>query len=122
MNRADFSSNKLGDISLSTYKWEWAPYIFKMKQKLYRVWTAPPAYTQMGIIYGQTVLHLRIQRDGTMTGLEVLKHDGHVSLQISSENAMHALFPFDRLPDNFPDRELELTITLVYPDLRRIGF
>ncbi len=119
MQQKDFSVEDLGAISLSTYKWEWAPYVNALKHKLYQVWFAPPAYYQLGLIHGYTVVRFTIDRQGHMTHLEVLKQVGHKSLQLSSTEAIKALFPFLPLPQDFPEKDLTITAKLIYPDLRQ---
>jgi TonB family protein len=81
------------------------------------MWFAPPAYF-MGLIHGHTILKFTVHRDGTMTNLQILRHVGHESLEQSSFGAIEAVFPFLPLPDNFPDETLEVTVKLIYPDLR----
>ena len=114
----DFSADQLGSLSLSTYAWEWAPYINAMKRKLQQVWFAPPAYYRLGLIYGYTVIRYTVSRDGNLVNYEVLEHKGHESLQQSSTNAIESLFPFRPLPDDFPDETLTITAHLIYPNLR----
>ena len=118
LDQKKFSVEEVGSLSLSTYQWEWAPYINAMKNKLYRVWYAPSAYYELGLIYGYTVIIYTIDRSGNITRLEVLKHEGHSSLEKSSVDAIQALFPFLPLPDNFPEETLTITAKLYYPDLR----
>ena len=108
----------MGDITLSTYAWEWAPYINALKQKLYTVWFTPPAYNRLGLIYGQTVIEFSISRDGKLIYYKVLSHQGHESLEKSSVNAITAVFPFKKLPDNFPEDNLTITARLIYPKLK----
>ncbi len=48
-DQKQFSSDQVGDISLSTYAWEWAPYINALKQKLYSVWFTPAGLSSSGI-------------------------------------------------------------------------
>ncbi|MEJ2054361.1 MAG: energy transducer TonB, partial [Calditrichaceae bacterium] len=103
---------------LSTYEWEWAPYINAMKNKLERVWYAPTAYYRLGLIHGYTVIRYTVDRSGNMTDMEVLYQEGHNSLEISSVSAIKALFPFLPLPENFPEETLTITVKLIYPDLR----
>jgi len=114
-----FSVEEVGSITLSTYQWEWAPYINAMKNKLSRVWYAPSAYYQLGLIHGYTVIIYTIDRSGNLLEMEVLKQVGHSSLEKSSSDAIAALFPFLPLPENFPDETLTITAKLFYPDLRR---
>lgn len=113
-----FSVEELGAITLSTYKWQWAPYINSMKNKLERVWTVPPAYYRLGLVHGYTIILFTIDRGGNLIRMKVLKHSGHKSLETSSTGGIKSLFPFLPLPDDFPDETLTITAKLYYPDLR----
>jgi outer membrane biosynthesis protein TonB len=117
-DQKDFSADELGEISLSTYAWEWAPYINALKQKLSRIWMAPPAYYMLGIIHGYSKIRFVISRNGILLSYNVLEHQGHQSLEVSSVNAIQALFPFKPLPQNFPEETLTITAILVYPNLK----
>jgi outer membrane biosynthesis protein TonB len=119
LDQQEFSADDLGGLTLSTYAWEWASYINYFRRRLYEVWRTPPAYFSMGMIHGQTVIRLVIDRNGRMVESKVLEHQGHSSLQVSSENAIHGVFPLKPLPVDFPDETLTLTLTLVYPDLKK---
>ena len=87
-------------------------------KKLKRVWFAPPAYYQLGLIHGYTIVQFSITRDGQLKDLKVVRHTGHVSLEESSVNAVQSTFPFLPLPKNFPDPELKIKLKMIYPDLR----
>ena len=113
-----FEAELVGDFALSTYEWEWAPYWLAFKRKLQRVWYAPPAYYELGLIHGHTILRFKISRNGEISNLEVLRQVGHTSLEQSSVNAIQAVFPFLPLPNNFPDEYLEVTVKMIYPNLR----
>lgn len=117
-DQEQFSADQMGDISLSTYAWEWAPYINALKRKLYTVWFTPAAYNRLGLIHGQTVIEFSISRDGKLLYHKVHDHEGHESLEKSSVNAITAVFPFKKLPDNFPEDNLTITARLIYPKLR----
>jgi outer membrane biosynthesis protein TonB len=114
-----FKADLIGDFALSTYAWEWAPYWLAFKRKLIRLWTAPPAYYPLGLIHGYTIVRFKVSREGNMYDFQVLRHVGHHSLEESSVNAIESVFPFQPLPDDFPDPYLEVTIRMVYPDLRQ---
>ncbi len=118
MNQRSFSVEEVGALSLSTYRWQWAPYINAMRNKLTRVWFPPAAYYQLGLIHGQTVLRYTISKEGKILELTVLDHTGHESLKTSSVKAIESLFPFLPLPEDFPDETLTITAKLFYPDLR----
>ena len=118
MNQKNFSVEEVGALTLSTYKWKWAPYINALKNKLSYVWAAPAAYYQLGLIHGYTIIALEIDKSGNLLNMKTLKHAGHSSLKISSEEAIRALFKFKPLPDDFPDETLTITAKLIYPNLR----
>lgn len=113
-----FSADQLGNLTLSTYAWEWAPYINSMKRKLMLVWFAPAAYYRLGLIHGHTDIRFTISREGKLLNYDVLNHTGHESLQQSSVNAITAIFPFKPLPQGFPEETLTITARLIYPNLR----
>jgi outer membrane biosynthesis protein TonB len=117
-SQEDYSAEDFGGLSLSTYKWEWAPYVNSLKDKLMRVWYTPPAYYKMGLIHGHTIVYFIITREGELEEMKVLQHEGHSSLEMSSTSAIKALFPFMKLPDHFPEEKLAITAKLIYPDLR----
>jgi hypothetical protein len=116
-----FSADQMGDLSLSTYAWEWAPYVNALRRKLYQVWYAPVAYYRLGLIFGHTVIQFSISRDGNLIEYKVLEQNGHESLEQSSVNAIVALFPFKSLPRNFPEDHLTITARLIYPNLREVN-
>jgi len=112
------SASDLGSMTLSTYAWEWAPYINAMKRKLQSVWYTPIAYNRFGLIHGSTVIQFTLSKDGRLLDMKVLEHEGHESLQSSSVNAIRAVFPFKSLPNNFPDETLTIIARLNYPEWR----
>ncbi len=118
-NQTKFSVEEVGALSLSTYKWEWAPYVSAFKHKLYQVWFAPPAYYQLGLIHGYTLIRFTIDRDGQLIDFKVLKQVGHKSLEVASTEAIKAVFPFLPLPEDFPEENLTITAKLIYPDLTK---
>jgi hypothetical protein len=117
-NQKNFSVDQLGNLTLSTYAWEWAPYINALKRKLYQVWFTPAAYYRLGLIHGHTIIQFSISKDGNLLEYMVLEHKGHESLEHSSVNAIKSSFPFKPLPAHFPDDYLTITARLIYPNLR----
>ena len=107
-----------GDYSLNTYEWEFAPWMTRFQNELYRHWMAPYAY-RIGVISGLTVIKLVIRKDGRVQSMEVLETDGHDSLHDASEAALKAFAPYWPLPDNFPEENLVITLALHYPAFRR---
>jgi outer membrane biosynthesis protein TonB len=119
LEQKQFSADDVGDISLSTYAWEWAPYINYFKKRLYQVWYVPAAYYRLGLIHGYSIIRFTMNREGSLLGYEVLQHEGHSSLQQSSVSAVNAAFPLKKLPAHFPEETLTLTLRMIYPNLRK---
>jgi len=106
-----------GNYSLNTYEWEFAPWMHRFEQDLRRNWFAPYAYA-LGVIDGRTVVKFTVERDGRLSGTEVVHSEGHESLHQASLAALKASAPYAPLPKNFPEENLVITLTLLYPPLR----
>lgn len=100
---------ELGGFSLNTYEWDFAPYMLWLQRHVQRNIYPPPAFTHMGIISGRTMLRFRINRDGTLLGMELLGYDGHKTLMETSVRAVQLSAPFRELPKDFPEDYLEVT-------------
>jgi len=104
----------VGNFSLNTYAWEYAPYLLWLKNHVQRNIYPPAAFTRMGIISGNTALRFHINRDGTLQKWELLGYDGHKSLMETSVRAVQLSAPFRKLPANFPEEYLEVTAKFEY--------
>jgi len=113
-NNRKSSAPEFGDVTLSTYAWEWAPYIEYMRRRLRAHIYPPPAFYVMGAISGEVRLHFKLLRNGTVEGLETLGYQGHASFVQTSINAVRASNPFKPLPADFPDEVLEMTWIFCY--------
>jgi len=118
IQQKDWNPEMVGDFALSTYEWNWAPYWLAFKRKLLRNWFTPPAYYRLGLIYGYTIVRFKVNRNGELSDFRVLQHVGHRSLKESSVSAIKSTFPFLPLPESFPDPYLEVTVKMLYPNLR----
>ena len=101
------------DFKLSTYNWNWAPYLKELKKKVESNIYPPPAFF-MGLIHGRTFLRFRIQRDGTLTDFQLITYTGHETLKNTSVHAISESFPFLPLPSDFPEEYLEITAGFFY--------
>jgi len=113
LQQNQFSADVLGDISLSTYAWNFAPYINALKKRYLSVIYPPPAF-YMGLINGVTYFQFTIDRESNLLDHKVLNHVGHVSLEKTTINALISTFPFKPLPQNFPDETLTITVKMSY--------
>ena len=106
---------EFGEYAFSTKAWDYEPYWVQMRRKLYAAWNPPAAYRMYGIIDGGwTVVRAVIERDGTLSGAEILATQGHESLHRASLAAMEGAAPFRALPADFPEDKLVVTVRFVY--------
>ena len=108
------NAEALGGISLSTYEWEYGPYLLYMKRRIRDHLYPPTAFVQMGVISGRVTVSFVLRRDGAVRDLKLIGNQGHNSFIDPSLNSVRASDPFKPLPDTFPDPYLELTWTFVY--------
>jgi len=106
----------LGDVSLNTTAWDYAPWLQRFGSQLRERWFPPPAYT-MGILKdgGWGLFEVEISRSGKLLRLEQLDQQGHPSLARAAEIALRSMPPIEPLPAGFPEPTLILRIRMIYP-------
>jgi len=109
LKNLDTSASDLGGFSFNTYNWDFAPYMLSMKRRIRSNMNLPYAFTHLGAISGNIMVHFTVMPSGTVSKLEILKSDAHYSLEQSSVNAINASSAFQPLPANFPEDKLEVT-------------
>jgi len=111
-----------GDFSFSTIEWEYAPYLYYLRERVKRFWHVPEAF-KLGLVSGRVIVQFRIHRDGRLETLDVLSYrDNDVAYQSlvnASRNAIFSADPFRSLPKDFPDEFLEIRGTFYYQILGR---
>jgi outer membrane biosynthesis protein TonB len=119
---APMPKNGIGaSFSLSSYAWEWAPWVLALRDKFGRTINPPPVYTHLGLVDGLTRVKFVINRDGTLASYTVISHDGHQILEKTTVESIEAVFPFRPLPDDFPDPKLIIIGNFIYPNLRQLA-
>ena len=103
-----------GGLQLSTYNWNFAPYLQYLKERIQSHIFPPAAFTRLGIIDGESKVRFRIYPDGRLEKLEVLDSKGSELLLKTSTQAVELSAPFKALPDDFPDPYLEITGLFAY--------
>lgn len=104
----------MGGLSFNTYNWNYAPYLLMLKRRIGGNIFPPAAFSQLGLISGDSLIRFRIYPDGHMTKLEVLGYNGHKSLMETSYRAVEISAPFPPLPSDFPEPFLEITGKFMY--------
>lgn len=107
-------------FSLSSYAWDWAPWVLDLRDKFGRTINPPPIYSRLGLVSGLTRVKFVINRDGTLASYTVLSHAGHEVLEKTTVESIQAVFPFKPLPEDFPDPKLVIIGNFIYPDLRKL--
>ena len=102
-----------GGLQLSTYAWDYAPYMTYLQRHIDRH-IYPPRAFQLGIIDGTARVKFRIWRDGRLEGPELIDYKGHNLLRDTSLKAVEFSAPFKALPPDFPDEYLEIVGTFEY--------
>lgn len=105
---------RFGDYQLNTIAWEFAPWLEQFRRDFIPHWYPPYAYL-LGVISGQTTLRLVVEMDGTIGGLETVDRQGHESLHNASKAALRSAAPYAPLPDDFPEENLVIILSLHYP-------
>ena len=117
-SRIDMDNSKTralerGGLQLSTYAWNFAPYMKYLKRHIDRH-IYPPRAFELGMIDGMTQVKFRIWRDGRLEGPELIDYKGHDLLRDTSLKAVELSAPFKALPPDFPDEYLEIVGTFEY--------
>lgn len=109
LKNLDTSASDLGGFSFNTYNWDFAPYMLSMKRRIRSNMNLPYAFTHLGAISGNIMVHFTVLPSGIVSKLEILQSDAHYSLEQSSVNAINASSAFLPLPSDFPEDRLEVT-------------
>jgi len=106
---------QFGDFSFSTTAWEFEPYWYYMRARLYANWHPPAAYKDYGLIPGGwTMVRAVLERSGKLRHAEIIGRQGHVSLHPASFAAMLGASPFRALPKDFPEDSLAVVVRFIY--------
>ncbi len=116
MHRPEGNALLLGDVSLNTIAWEYAPWLQRFGMQLRERWYAPPAYI-LGVLRegGWAVIEVEISRSGKLLRLDLLDEQGHPSLIRAAQSALRSMAPIEPLPADFPEPTLILRIRMIYP-------
>jgi TonB family protein len=102
-----------GGLSFDTQWYDWGPYAKKMLAKIRRNWRIP----EIALLGVSGVVQVRyyIERDGTVTGLQITSESGKPPMDFAARDAIGNASPFDPLPTDLTGVEREgVTITFYY--------
>jgi TonB family protein len=102
-----------GSLSFDTQWYDWGPYAKAMLAKIRRNWDIPQL-ARMGVA-GRVRIRYFIERDGTVTGMQILDESGKPPMDNAAFQAIAKSSPFRPLPVDLPGIEREgVTITFYY--------
>jgi TonB family protein len=102
-----------GGLSFDTQWYDWGPYAKAMLAKIRRHWRIP----EIAMLGVQGVVKIRffIERDGTVTGLQIIDESGKPPMDFAARDAIAHSSPFEPLPLDLSGVEREgVTITFFY--------
>ncbi len=102
-----------GALSFDTRWYDWGPYAAAMLRKIRRNWRIPEI-AMLGV-EGVVKIRFYIERDGTVTGLQILDESGKPPMDFAARDAIANSSPFNPLPSDLTGVEREgVTITFYY--------
>ena len=102
-----------GGISFDTQWYDWGPYAKEMLSRIRRNWNIPEI-ARLGVS-GVVKIRFLIERDGTVTGLQIIDESGKPPMDFAARDAIADSSPFEPLPSDLTGVDREgVTITFFY--------
>ena len=109
-----------GGLSFDTQWYNWGPYAKAMLAKIRRHWRIPEI-ARLGV-QGVVKIRFFIERDGTVTGLQIIDESGKPPMDFAARDAIGHSSPFEPLPSDLTGVLREgVTITFFYNAPSRRG-
>lgn len=107
-------STPTGSLSFDTKGFDWGDYSRRIYWIIWSNWhdRMPPAI-QTGL-KGSVTVHFVIEKDGTLTGIQILTESGVPAYDSAAVLALEASNPLPPLPKNFPDDKEGVTGRFLY--------
>jgi hypothetical protein len=105
-------------LGLSTYAWDYAPWVGSFVRELQENWSAPFSY-RMGLVSGDVPLLVVVEPSGEFSEIKIVGECAHASLKKAAVEALRSFSGRLPLPAEFAEERLVIELTLHYPQLKR---
>ena len=112
-NQTEVDAQNRGGITFNTYKWDFAPYLLYLKERIQSNIYPPTSFTRLGFT-GENIISFKIFPNGQLVNPNVRGFTGSEALVETSIKAVEMSAPFRPLPDNFPEEYLLVTAKFSY--------
>ncbi|MEJ2629258.1 MAG: hypothetical protein P8078_11960 [bacterium] len=112
-NQTEIDAQNRGGITFNTYKWDFAPYLLYLKERIQNNIYPPTSFTRLGFT-GENIISFKIFPNGQLVNPNVHGFTGSEALVETSMKAVEMSAPFRPLPDNFPEEYLLVTAKFSY--------
>ncbi len=102
----------LGPLSFDTQWYEWGPYAREMLRRIKYHWRIPEI-AMLGVA-GVTRIHFFIEKNGTVSGLEILLDAEHPPMTFAARDAILDASPLPPLPADLGSEREGVSITFYY--------
>lgn len=109
------SSGKYGSFTLSSYEWEYAPYMLSWIEKIKNKWVEPISYLAGKGKGGQVVVRVSVLKSGIKKKIEMIFSNVNDEMTNEAVKAVESSFNLPNLPESFKDNELVVTFSMIYP-------
>lgn len=103
-----------GGFQLSSYEWEYAPYMNEWIQKIQKAWIPPISFLAGHGRGGRVVVDVMIDKSGKMLDMKVLYRNVNEDMTTSAKDAVLRTFKLQPLPEQFPDSTLSVIFNMIY--------
>lgn len=103
-----------GSASLDLDVYDITPWAKQVVERIQKNWTLLPA--QETIVKGSVGIAVVIERDGELSSLEIVESSNVPWLDLAARKAIDLTSPFPKLPDDFPNKNLEAYFLFHYDE------
>lgn len=109
------SAGKNGSFTLSSYEWEYAPYMYEWIEKIKNGWVEPISYLAGKGQGGRVIVKVSVSKTGKKISIDLIYSNVNSEMTSEALKAVEKAFDLRELPDSFKENKLEATFNMIYP-------